>query len=1507
MIQISAPLAAALNSTANKPLDLYELYLDSGTRYYSTEAITWGGHDYLPFVKSRSDIRRADGPQFDDVSITLSNVNTQIAQILVTEEIEGRSLVIRKIDRTVAGDSIVLFSGRLNRLGSLDEERAEITATSILGSIDNEGPGRTFTTSCGLEFKGVACGYSGPETVCDHSWSQCAGYANTPRYGGFRFIPHTGLFQYTEVETKRFLLLFSRKKKTNKSAAFSSVDDTPYDIPLPIILGRVLIDGIVIQHADAGGELTALVAFCVGPVEQFDWVRANQVLVADWTPHIGQFGGGGSQLVDSRFPNAYEYNLVAYIGLTIPSEASVEDSAPTVSALVHGCKVAIFDGTGAQIDYAWSDNPIWNVRHFMTLARDEGGMGLPETLFDDVVHAAEAAYCDSLITDASNDQKIFEPTVLPPEQAVGAEYRIYQSTGVDGVATDVDGPYDVYSPGVDDDTSRAPVSVQVKRFTLNAPIVRSEKLVDILYRKLLPAFRGYITESAAGKLQIRVERPVANTTLSSGSSAGASTINVASETGFAAGQLVLVGALTATAEVRTVQSVGSGTITFTAPLGAAHGSGDVVHLVHMDFGDSNIVGKVEYPLEDRQSSVNRITIKYSDAPKGFEPQQLQVNDYEHQAAVFKTNNEDVDGSGIDSYFQAWRIGQYLRAKRRDLGKFISFSADIKATLLEVGDVATVSTPEHGLQAVPFRVIEIGYRENDEVAIVGQVYSIGVYDDTAPQTTLKVPAVFNAAPGVNVPAPGPISNFTGVVVDESDPALDVITGQADLPAVLNDFDGCETYITVGASSPVPAGHQYHLPGAAGPFTFEFRIGRPDGAETWRIWFCSRNADTQAPLVMAAGPDQTPYIDVNVTARPSTSGATPPAQVVEASIVITIPEYRTSQGGLQVADIRVNYTDPIDANYVEAWVYQGASPPSDPKDYAFRGVAQVGHEIQWWEERPEAGATYWCAVTASKLDFKVVPGASTPKKDFALTAWAMAPQVTAFAVTVIPDNAGGTDGGRYRFEFTPPADPEFWYASIDRIRCDNTYTPLVGADWEHVAGPRATEEQSDRWILPPAAEYWIFRAQSVNQAGDLNTVSAPTSNVMVPANTGINLSAADPASIGPGLAAGSGVLGIPAGGIVASMIGSVNAGAITGSILAGQIGSVNASAISGLIAASQIGSVNASAIAGTITASQIASVNAGAIVGTITSGQIASVSAGTITGSIVAGQIGSVNATAITGVIVTPQLADGILDTLRLMATDMRVIKRVASLPGLPDVNYPANSVVLRTSDKKLYKNVSGVWTAVQASDDLTGTLTSTDIVSVAATTITGLIIASQIGSVNASAIAGSITASQIASVNASAITGTITASQIASVNASAISGTISAAQIGSINAATITIGLIGNSQINDVNVSKLTVGTMTIGSGNVVFSGTGSLQVTGGGGISSGNVFGAIFSVSSIQTIGAVSIIDSSRNTNFNNLKWSSQLQGPYTADTGVSVSASKGKVAYYDTSGNFQGWLVIFN
>ncbi|MGQ9677443.1 MAG: hypothetical protein ACUVX1_17410, partial [Chloroflexota bacterium] len=261
------------------------------------------------------------------------------------------------------------------------------------------------------------------------------------------------------------------------------------------------------------------------------------------------------------------------------------------------------------------------------------------------------------------------------------------------------------------------------------------------------------------------------------------------------------------------------------------------------------------------------------------------------------------------------------------------------------------------------------------------------------------------------------------------------------------------------------------------------------------------------------------------------------------------------------------------------------------------------------------------------------------------------------------------------------------------------------------------------------------------------------------------------------------------------------------------------------------------------SQIQSITAGQITGLIASSQIESLAADKITGLIAASQIGSVNASAITGLIVASQIQ------------------------------------------------------------------------SITAGQITGLIASSQIQSLAADKITGLIVASQIGSVNASAITGLIQANQIQAINATQITGSISYSQIGSVNAQTITVNTLVDSQISSVSVSKLLAGSADF-YGNVFFNAGTSYGVYIYSGmnlyVNPGTLYAtqAQFKSSGYGWEITVGTAPEIRNAGaYGKVRAGylvAELQAwlPFVADNTLDW-APIGKVACYDTSGTFRGWIPV--
>lgn len=185
--------------------------------------------------------------------------------------------------------------------------------------------------------------------------------------------------------------------------------------------------------------------------------------------------------------------------------------------------------------------------------------------------------------------------------------------------------------------------------------------------------------------------------------------------------------------------------------------------------------------------------------------------------------------------------------------------------------------------------------------------------------------------------------------------------------------------------------------------------------------------------------------------------------------------------------------------------------------------------------------------------------------------------------------------------------------------------------------------------------------------------------------------------------------------------------------------------------------------------------------------------------------------------------------------------VTGLPALPSSSYPSGRLAWNTTDGQLYRSTGSTWTALTVSaPDISGTLSASQIASLAASQVTGTLSASQIASVTAAQVTGQITGTQIANgavstpqLAAGAVTAnniaanTITASQIA---ASTITGTqVAAGTItgNNIAAGTIQAGNIAAGTITGDRVAANTITGSNVAAGAITANNIASSTITAG--------------------------------------------------------------------------------
>lgn len=194
------------------------------------------------------------------------------------------------------------------------------------------------------------------------------------------------------------------------------------------------------------------------------------------------------------------------------------------------------------------------------------------------------------------------------------------------------------------------------------------------------------------------------------------------------------------------------------PLTNAHALAEEAIYIAMLFSDraqdvntrSNIVkDSAEFPLGERQSSINRVKLTYTDPLNDFHTVELRVNDYDHQTTTRAKKTIEISAQGIDNYHQAERLANNLLAKLRQGDFFVSWESGPTALPVEEGDVVAISTDLGGDGAerifnLPLRIEEARIAESPfTVGLVGRKYATSMYSDDVSVRTVPLISGANA--------------------------------------------------------------------------------------------------------------------------------------------------------------------------------------------------------------------------------------------------------------------------------------------------------------------------------------------------------------------------------------------------------------------------------------------------------------------------------------------------------------------------------------------------------------------------------------------------------------------------------------------------------------------------------------------------------------------------------------------------------------------------------------------
>ena len=129
-------------------------------------------------------------------SIRASNVDQVLVGYL--EAADGAIGTVVTL-RVVHADHLDLTSAEIEEQFEVVESSADATWCTLRLGVPNTSMmrfprHRYITNYCRWVFKGTECGYTGEETECGRTFTDCIERNNTRRYGGFPSIPGEGIY-----------------------------------------------------------------------------------------------------------------------------------------------------------------------------------------------------------------------------------------------------------------------------------------------------------------------------------------------------------------------------------------------------------------------------------------------------------------------------------------------------------------------------------------------------------------------------------------------------------------------------------------------------------------------------------------------------------------------------------------------------------------------------------------------------------------------------------------------------------------------------------------------------------------------------------------------------------------------------------------------------------------------------------------------------------------------------------------------------------------------------------------------------------------------------------------------------------------------------------------------------------------------------------------------------------------------------------------------------------------
>jgi hypothetical protein len=530
---------------------------------FSTTCFTWknstGSYEYKAKVLSFPEVSLFLDKQINSAEVQFSNVargKDSMSKFVLDNNIKGCWMVLKLLYPDSPEESTILWWGKCDRPGEINSSTLNLSGSQDLGNYKQEIPPREYGIQCPLVFGKPGGDCLGNELFseksaaykqafeefstagCNKLFSTCTILDNTKFFQGQRVVAVSGQFSYITVEevVKRVLFWTKRKKiQTVKTDNWSSVNQSEGSEVIPLAFGRCQIQGHPFTWADEGTQVMSLQGFCEGKISAFYFVRSRTQginIVGSPIQHLGEYGGTGSQELDTLFNGASGYNSkLAYLEIiTDGSSPTQVDDAPIITAVIRGLEIPVPDSEGNFNINDWTNNPSFVTRYLLT---NERAGKIPISRIDDIVCIDTANDCDELIEDSTNEEAIVLPANELPNY--GVTYTRFRSTGRYTAYADMFNNNSPNLPQINSLSDPASIafpefdrpqvtwfnpfqpyvlpslrSVLRQKYTFNGALQEKTSLIDFIYDRVLPTFKGYLAYAPNGKIQIKNRRKAHN-------------------------------------------------------------------------------------------------------------------------------------------------------------------------------------------------------------------------------------------------------------------------------------------------------------------------------------------------------------------------------------------------------------------------------------------------------------------------------------------------------------------------------------------------------------------------------------------------------------------------------------------------------------------------------------------------------------------------------------------------------------------------------------------------------------------------------------------------------------------------------------------------------------------------------------------------------------------------------------------------------------------------------------